>query len=303
MVIGSPQSALPGIQHQNRPLLPLIESHLGGYRNFAPGWLLKAEGSLVGNHAAYRADVLRGSADLVACPDVDTIRIVFAAAGAMLVTPERADLPPIQLIKGEALYLHSSVGTHLNFPVNSTFLVVSVPQSAIDDAGLNLTAPFGKIMVPDSVLLPSMKYVESVAAVELPEDRMSQHVIQGQLRNQTISLLLTSKSLAESPPKLQLTLYQRAFRLMVAQASDPECSPATLAADLSVSLRNLQRAFSQEGTSVAGMLRKLRVDTAQQLLATPEGQASSLEQIAKRSGFTSRATLQRALRAMESAES
>lgn len=98
-------------------------------------------------------------------------------------------------------------------------------------------------------------------------------------------------------------LYQRAFRLMVAQASDPKCSPATLAADLSVSLRNLQRAFSQEGTSVAGMLRKLRLDTAQQLLATPEGQASSLEQVAKRSGFTSRATLQRALRAMESAES
>jgi AraC-like DNA-binding protein len=86
----------------------------------------------------------------------------------------------------------------------------------------------------------------------------------------------------------------RTDAIIFEQASDPALTPASIAAQLSVSLRQLYRAFSSTD-SPAARIRRRRLERAAELLtAGPEG--GHVEKIAQECGFASAEYFSRAFR-------
>ena len=95
----------------------------------------------------------------------------------------------------------------------------------------------------------------------------------------------------DAEPLLTPALAQAARDLADRRLADPELSAVTLARELSVSVRTLQRAFTGAGESVGGYIRRRRLEEARLALTAPSGRLSVTElaahwQFADSSHFT-----------------
>ncbi|WP_454116374.1 helix-turn-helix domain-containing protein [Microbacterium aurum] len=91
------------------------------------------------------------------------------------------------------------------------------------------------------------------------------------------------------------TLRQRADAYIEAFHTDPDLTPRRLAEDLGVSLRQLQRAFTTTGGSVAARLRERRTTAALNLLSLENTRFLPVQDIARMAGFSSAYALRSAL--------
>ena len=108
--------------------------------------------------------------------------------------------------------------------------------------------------------------------------------------------LLLRTAVPRSGPELAQMehLRMRTDEIIYEQAADPELSPATIAAQLNVSLRQLYRAFN--GTeSPAARIRRRRLERAAELLAARTG-PGHVEAVAQECGFVSAEYFSRAFR-------
>jgi len=80
--------------------------------------------------------------------------------------------------------------------------------------------------------------------------------------------------------------------------ADPDLSPATVAAAHHISLRSLHQLFHDEGLTVAGWIRRQRLERCRRDLADPALAARSVGAIAARWGFSSAGDFSRAFRAV-----
>lgn len=78
---------------------------------------------------------------------------------------------------------------------------------------------------------------------------------------------------------------------------DPELSPAAIAAAHHVSTRTLHALFQRQDETVAGWIRRRRVEAARRELADPRPDARSLAAIAARCGFSSPSRFSQAFQA------
>lgn len=79
---------------------------------------------------------------------------------------------------------------------------------------------------------------------------------------------------------------------------DPRLSPATVAAAHHISLRSLHQLFHDEGLTVAGWIRRRRLECCRRDLADPALAARPVAAIAARWGFSSASDFSRAFRAV-----
>ncbi|MCU1483131.1 MAG: AraC family transcriptional regulator, partial [Subtercola sp.] len=85
---------------------------------------------------------------------------------------------------------------------------------------------------------------------------------------------------------------------IAAYKTDPDLTPGKVASTMNISLRQLQRAFAAQDSSVNDEIRQHRVDTAVGLLSNPAYRHLDLGQIAQYAGFGGRADLRRAIAAV-----
>jgi AraC-like DNA-binding protein len=107
-------------------------------------------------------------------------------------------------------------------------------------------------------------------------------------------LLRTAVRKPSGDPEQLASVRARTDAIIFEQASDPLLTPATIATQLSVSLRQLYRAFN--GTeSPAARIRRRRLDRAAELLSARSPQPN-VESVALECGFTSAEYFSRAFR-------
>ncbi|MDO3646273.1 helix-turn-helix transcriptional regulator [Nocardia mangyaensis] len=87
-------------------------------------------------------------------------------------------------------------------------------------------------------------------------------------------------------------LYEKACDLIAVQAGDPELAPNAIAHQLHVSLRHLQTAFAEAGTSPARSIRVARLSRAANLLES----GLTVTEVVGQSGFADPSTFRRAFR-------
>ncbi|MGW7056180.1 AraC-like ligand-binding domain-containing protein [Streptomyces sp. NPDC054887] len=91
-------------------------------------------------------------------------------------------------------------------------------------------------------------------------------------------------------------MLQRILRFIEHNLGDPDLSPRTIAERHNVSLRTLYTLFDSEPTSIAGVIRRRRLERCHTDLARPEMDHRTVQAIAARWGFTNPTTFSRAFR-------
>ncbi|MET8996010.1 helix-turn-helix domain-containing protein [Amycolatopsis sp. NPDC004169] len=105
-----------------------------------------------------------------------------------------------------------------------------------------------------------------------------------------------TEALARDPVSGELTLVARIQAFIAGNLGDPGLTPETIAAAHHISVRYLQKLFQQEGRTVAGWIRRRRLEQCRRDLADPRLAGRSITAIAARWGFASPAHFSHAFR-------
>ncbi|REE98748.1 helix-turn-helix domain-containing protein [Thermomonospora umbrina] len=93
------------------------------------------------------------------------------------------------------------------------------------------------------------------------------------------------------------SLVLRATAYVRRHLADPDLSPSVIAAVHHVSVRSLQKLFADQGLTVAGVIRRERLEQCRRRLEDPAHAESSITEIAYRAGFRDSAHFSRAFKA------
>ncbi|MEF2978745.1 AraC family transcriptional regulator [Subtercola sp. YIM 133946] len=145
---------------------------------------------------------------------------------------------------------------------------------------------------------PVREFVRSITADGAPRERLPQYLVEKLIFEMTLSLLLETQGMSKISATAERGLHARAMAYIAAYKSDTELTPAKVAGTMNISLRQLQRAFAAENSSITEEIRQHRVETAAGLLADPAYRHLDLTQIAQHAGFGSPAEMRRAIAAV-----
>lgn len=182
----------------------------------------------------------------------------------------------------------------IDWSLDSKAVIAVVPHQVVRDFGL--VPATGLILMPavSTLLEPTRGFLNSMSASRNQISSVAAYFME-KLVHEMIGGLFLEASAAEAGGTKRPTLYHQAMALITASAGDQALTPESLARDLNVSLRHLQRDFQKRKESVAERIRQTRVDLAVRLLTDPAMAVLSLEEIAAHSGFTSLGHLRRTL--------
>ncbi|MEU9830370.1 helix-turn-helix domain-containing protein [Streptosporangium sp. NPDC048047] len=114
-----------------------------------------------------------------------------------------------------------------------------------------------------------------------------------------LAALLTQELGADRPPAddSRASMVARVQAFIERRLADPGLSPALVAAEHHVSVRHLQKLFEEQGLSVAGWIRRRRLERCRRDLSDPARSDLPVRAVAARWGFTSESHFNRAFHA------
>lgn len=162
---------------------------------------------------------------------------------------------------------------------------IAISTDRLQQLGIAAPADGRSARLEESPLASELRAV-SAAVLETTEQNTHADLVTDRVIDELVSgLILSSVSTSAQSP--QNVLQSRALRLIEHVHIDPNVRTRDLADTLNVSVRQLQRAFTEGALSVAGELRKRRASTAIRLLTAPGTRDRPIEEIARLSGFPS----------------
>ena len=152
-------------------------------------------------------------------------------------------------------------------------------------------SPQRAIALPDDQLVRAFRAFAIAITHTEGNSRLSRYAIEEML------ISMASWVLLDHPPfEERVSLVDHARSAILAHRHDPSYSVGRLASDLHVSLRSLQRAFARVHSTPHAELRRSRVTLAASLLTNPLDVSLTIEDVARRSGFSDAMQLRRGLR-------
>jgi AraC family transcriptional regulator, positive regulator of tynA and feaB len=194
----------------------------------------------------------------------------------------RQDGKLLHLRPGDLVLIDSSRPYALNFPERSTGMSVCLPRPFVnrwlvepERTAPRLVARNQGWGTPLSALCVALVQ-EPMSAGHYPPELLSDH-------------LGAMLSAALDPPDATRSaggnLVDRAIAYLREQLAQPGIVARAAADELGISVRTLHRAFSAQGRSFGGTLRKLRLEEAQRLLEAPFLARLSVSEVGRRCGF------------------
>ncbi|GAA3672662.1 hypothetical protein GCM10023081_08750 [Arthrobacter ginkgonis] len=210
--------------------------------------------------------------------------IVFILSGELVAhTPDGR----LEVGAGQAWFVRSLLDYTLEWPVKTLMVSLTVPSDALEEFGI---APSVQIDVLEASPLlhdAAQRFIESVAGSKASGTGPAPYIVERLLLEMAGALLLSDDGLrAARRTGLEDIRYQ-AERLIGVKYVDSLYDTAALAADLNVSLRQLQRSFAASGSTPAAVLAKMRLEQAQRLLQDPACRMLDMAEIAQHSGYRS----------------
>lgn len=256
-------------------------------------WGMSAEVMKVGQSLAFHGFARPGSIRLAPVVGDDFVTIVFVFEGTLKIS-ESGDESLIAN-RGEALFFRSGQDRSITWPVETSYSGVMVPLEVLEEFGVDVTLATGVIGAQEFLSRPSASFLRELSSNRAPATALTAYFVERMMHEVVGSVLLSKRGFDSGIEVPTTHVHRRALALMTAQRADPLLTPASLAEQLNISLRQLQREFQVKGESVAAVLRQLRVQLAIQLLQDRTYRGLSVEQIARESGFRSGQVMRKAL--------
>ncbi|RWR19192.1 helix-turn-helix domain-containing protein [Microbacterium enclense] len=190
-----------------------------------------------------------------------------------------------------AAFLVSESGRTHTLPPGRFLMVVAFPAAALEGVGL----PRGARLPVDgasALFWPFFAFAWTVAMETAPQTGLSMYFTERLLQEMLTGVIVASIRVQDGLPGHQP--YVAAMSMITAQAGDPMLTPSSIAEELNLSLRTLQRHFSAQNTTIEARIRSVRVEQAVRLLEDRVYDSLSVERIAQACGFSNGSSLARA---------
>jgi AraC-like DNA-binding protein len=166
--------------------------------------------------------------------------------------------------------------------------------------------PRSQVAVPGAVAPASnpLRGIQSdyVASVYAQADRRSSYpatLVVDNLTELIFAMLCEEPIRVSTSTSLRAGVFDTACRIIARKAHDPDFHPATLARQLGISIRMLQRIFQKNGATVAQWIVRTRLDKGSIMLGDERMRACTITDIAFACGFRDLTTFERAFSAVK----
>lgn len=138
------------------------------------------------------------------------------------------------------------------------------------------------------------RFIEEVLATGAETSRIEGYAI-SQLVTEMCAAMVLDRTGLTSAHLLAERLHDRADAVISQQCHDPNLTPTLVAEEIGVTLRTLQTAYAENGSSIAREIRRHRTRLAHSLLTNDRYRSLTIIEIAEHSGFNSPMSLRRAI--------
>lgn len=181
-------------------------------------------------------------------------------------------------------------------PGSAELVRISVPQLALEaPVPIETGTVIRSAKVP--MMWPVISFAKSALLIDLDEtSSLSVYYLERLIQEMTIGVLVDharSKVAPRSP-----TAFTVALSVIVTQCSDSNLTPAIVAGQVGISLRQLQRTFAAHDITIEAAIRQERVEQAIRMLRSPDYTALNVTDVAHYVGFSNGSGLARAMNAL-----
>lgn len=257
-----------------------------------PRWQFKARGVRFEATSVWRATSTIGRASKTQGVDPDLCLVGIVADGQMEISSEAAD--PIRVLPGECFSISAKAACELVWRRPSRSVLLVTPAHALGESRAAIPSEYGRLDVDPSLLRPIYGFTEAILKSDALGPGPGAGLLQRLLREQVVAILRTHDGRARdddedlnSRASSAGEIFQLSMVLINERHTDESFLSATLAKQVGVSLRQLQRIFSDHGTTVSHEIRTARAQRAKYLLGDRRYAAMSRDAIARHSGFSS----------------
>ncbi|MBS1672884.1 MAG: helix-turn-helix transcriptional regulator [Actinobacteria bacterium] len=168
----------------------------------------------------------------------------------------------------------------------SELISISVPVPAGEDVATVVRPASGG----DTLLSGVIAFASEVVTAVDREAVVEAHPHIELLIRDMVARLLTVEAVQETPSPMR-----RALAVIMRLYADPQLSSRRIAEAVNLSVRQLERQFRAQGTTIAREVRNVRLDAAVRMLGEDPTGTSSIDEIAHRVGFSGGSPLARAM--------
>lgn len=173
-------------------------------------------------------------------------------------------------------------------------LSIVMPAEVLTEFSVPQPGEIRPIAQASALLDPAVAFAERAAVADAePVSGFGNYYFERLLQEMVLGIIVdgTRTATAGLPPDH----FRDAQGVIAAQCSDPKLSPRGVAAQLGVSMRQLQRLFRARGTTAEREIRSARVSHAIGLLTDPSYDRLGVDEIGQYSGFSGGSSLARAM--------
>lgn len=175
--------------------------------------------------------------------------------------------------------------------------VVRVPEHRLRERGIRVRPDRARLDSTTSLARPLSAFVSSVLRPDWHPTAVGEGAVERAIEDLVVGMLLETDGYAMDSEDLSVGLCARAADVIFSRHRDHDLTPAVVAGLLGVSLRHLQRAHEQNGTTIAALIAGERSRSAALLLSAPGAMNQTLSEVAHRCGFGSTFELRNQFRA------
>lgn len=197
--------------------------------------------------------------------------------------------------RGEAWTFNRESNFEISILSDAQLVAVTLPEQVLQEFGINEDRTLRALDRNSTLLSPVLGYLREVAVQDLEVPSVAAYFMERLVHEMIGGIMLESRG-AKFGGTLRKGFFEQAMSYIAATAGDVSLTPTSLAAELSLSLRQLQREFKRNNTSIAAVILQHRIDTAVRLLKDQKMNVLPIEQIARHAGFASVIQLRRAFR-------
>lgn len=197
----------------------------------------------------------------------------------------RGGSAPFELTQHGALLMSDGTATAAVLrPSELISITVAAPPVERTEAGVR------RVTGGETLLSGVIAFAAEVLAAAARETPDVPHPHVELLVRDMIARLLTVEAARDASGPMR-----QALSVILRRHADPQLSSRRIAAAVNLSVRQLQRLFEAQGTTIAREVRNARLDAAVRLLSEDQTGAFSIDEIAQRVGFSGGSPLARAM--------